>query len=127
MRIETLDHINIRTVHLDDLTRWYVEVLGMELGARPEFHIPGAWLYANGQAMVHLIEADPPPDPPGGSLGLEHGAFRATGFLEMKAALEERGETFKESRFEDLGIVQIHLRDPDGNHVHVDFDIAEAG
>lgn len=123
--IERLDHINVRTVNLEVLTAWYRDVLGLTLGARPEFYIPGAWLYAGEVAVVHLIEADPPPDP-GTSLGIEHGAFWATGFKAMTARLDEMGQAYKLSRFEDLGIVQIHLRDPDGNHVHVDFDMAEA-
>ena len=124
--IERLDHINIRTVNLDAMTAWYRDVLGLRLGVRPEFHIPGAWLYAGEVAVVHLIEADPPPDPPGGSLGLEHGAFWATGFAEMKARLDGAGQDYTQRSFDDLGIVQIHLRDPDGNHVHVDFDGSEA-
>jgi hypothetical protein len=76
-------------------------------------------------AVVHLIEADPPPDAPGGSLGPEHGAFFASGFAGFTARLEARAYPYKLSRFEDLGTLQIHLRDPDGNHIHVDFDMAE--
>ncbi len=39
--------------------------------------------------------------------------------------LEARGERYRLNPIEDFGIVQVNLWDPDGNHIHVDFDAAE--
>ena len=34
---------------------WYRDILGLRTGPRPDFPIPGAWLYAEDTAMVHLV------------------------------------------------------------------------
>ena len=51
-----LDHFNIRTRKLADTVRFYEDVLGLEKGARPNFAFPGAWMYSEGKAVVHLVE-----------------------------------------------------------------------
>ena len=125
--IERLDHINLRTGRLDEMVAWYRDVLGMEEGPRPDFGFPGAWLYANGQALVHLVGADPAPADTGEDLKLEHGAFRASGYAAFVDRLTARGERHRITPVEGAGVVQVNVWDPDGNHLHVDFDSAEAG
>lgn len=123
--IEALDHINIRTHRLGPMIDWYREVLGMEPGPRPDFGFPGAWLYANGRALVHLVEVEAEPAEPGDDLRLEHGAFAASGLERFLERLDARGERYRLVRIEDFGIVQVNVWDPDGNHLHVDFGTAE--
>lgn len=123
--IERLDHINIRTARLDAMIGWYREVLGMETGPRPGFGFPGAWLYANGQPLVHLVGVETEPTDPGTDLKLEHGAFRAKGFGAFVERLEARGERYRLTPIEDFGIVQVNVWDPDGNHLHIDFAAEE--
>ena len=120
-----LDHINVRTARLDDMTAWYTEVLGLTSGPRPDFAFPGAWLYAGDRALVHLVAVPVPPTDPGRDLKLEHGAFRATGYAAFKALLEGRGERIEIVKVPGFPIVQINIWDPDGNHLHIDFDAAE--
>ncbi|MDU8910799.1 VOC family protein [Aestuariicoccus sp. MJ-SS9] len=123
--IERLDHINIRTAKLDAMVDWYGEVLGMTPGPRPDFGIPGAWLYANGQPLVHLVEVPEEPSDPGTDLKLEHGAFSAKGFERFHAALEARGERMRILKVPGFPLVQVNIWDPDGNHLHIDFDADE--
>ena len=123
--IEGLDHINLRTGQLDAMVAWYGEVLGMHSGPRPDFGFPGAWVYAGDQALVHLVEALPPPTDPGKDLKLEHGAFRAAGLKAFLARLEARGEEYRLVRIPDFGILQVNVWDPDGNHLHIDFALSE--
>lgn len=123
--IERLDHINIRTARIDAMIAWYGEVLGMHPGPRPAFDIPGAWIYAGDQAAVHLVEVPVQPTDPGTDLKLEHGAFRATGLKEFLALLESRGERYELTRIPDFRIIQVNVWDPDGNHLHIDFDLGE--
>ena len=123
--IEGLDHINIRTARLDEMIAWYGAVLGMHPGPRPDFPFPGAWLYAGDRALVHLVGVEAEPTDPGQDLRLEHGAFRASGYRALKVLLEDRGERFRLSKVPGFPIVQVNLWDPDGNHLHVDFDEAE--
>jgi catechol 2,3-dioxygenase-like lactoylglutathione lyase family enzyme len=124
--IERLDHINLRTGRLDAMIAWYGEVLGMAPGPRPDFGFRGAWLYANDQPLVHLVEVAPAPADPGDDLTLEHGAFSAKGLKGFLAKLDARGENYKLATVADVGILQVNVWDPDGNHLHIDFDASEA-
>ncbi|WP_430736771.1 VOC family protein [Roseicyclus salinarum] len=81
MPLVAFDHINIRTLNLERMVAWYEDVLGLRSGPRPEFPVPGAWLYLAGTCVIHLIEADPPPTlhTEGESLRMEHmGSVRGT-------------------------------------------------
>lgn len=119
--IERLDHLNIRTAQLDAMIAWYSEFLGMTSGPRPPFPFPGAWMYANGFALVHMVGVDVEPASDPSDLKLEHGAFRATGFQEMIAKLEAAGERYTIDPVPGFPIVQINVWDPDGNHLHIDY------
>ena len=59
MGIAKLDHYAIRTAKLEETRRFYVEAIGLNEGRRPPFDFPGAWLYQDGVAMVHLVGVDP--------------------------------------------------------------------
>lgn len=59
MSLSSLDHCSIRTVKLDETRDFYVNILGMVDGDRPDFPFPGAWLYVDGVAVVLIIGVDP--------------------------------------------------------------------
>jgi len=119
--IERLDHINLRTARLDEMIDWYRRVLDMEPGKRPDFGFPGAWMYANGQALVHLVETDPEPGSDPADLKLEHGAFQARDIKAFIAKLDGLGERYERFKVPGFGVEQVNIWDPDGNHLHVDF------
>ena len=126
MQIQKLDHVNLRTAQLETMISWYNEVLGLRAGWRPDFPFPGAWLYAEDTAMIHLIGVDG--DPGVGSdspLRLEHFAMTATGADEFVARLEARGENYRRSEIAETHTAAFNLWDPDGKHIHVDFLMAE--
>jgi len=127
MPLIAFDHVNIRTVHLDDMVSWYENVLGLQAGSRPEFAVPGAWLYLGEACVLHLIEADPAPMVfvEGESLRMEHMAFRAEGMDRFISRLDALGIARKLYAFEALGLVLVFIRDPDGNRIHVDFPASE--
>ena len=60
MSVGVLDHFNIRTRKLADTVRFYEDVLGLEKGDRPNFAFPGAWMYSEGKAVVHLVDISRP-------------------------------------------------------------------
>ncbi len=119
--IERLDHVNLRTAQLDEMIAWYGAVLDMHPGPRPNFGFPGAWLYAEGHALVHLVQVETAPGNGDGDLTLEHAAFSAKGMAKFLAKLDDRGERYRVARIEDVGITQVNVWDPDGNHLHIDF------
>lgn len=127
MPLLAFDHVNIRTVNLENMVAWYGDVLGLRSGPRPDFPVPGAWLYLGDTCILHLIEADPPPmvHSDEESLRMEHLAFRAEGMDGFIARLENSGTAYKLFPFEALGMVLVFIRDPDGNRIHVDFPASE--
>ncbi len=126
MQIEKLDHVNVRTIQLDNMIKWYTSVLGMRIGDRPNFPFPGAWLYANDIVMVHLIGIEGPEGIGSEAfLKLEHFAFRASGLSEFETKLQEMNEDYRRVDLSAANTVQINIWDPDRNHIHVDFTANE--
>ena len=126
MRIERLDHVNIVTTRLSEMVTWYEEVLGLKLGARPDFPFPGAWLYAGDDAVVHLVGHEGTPNV--GSevkLKLEHFALSATGLSAFEEKLSSSQIKYRKTDVPGARMVQIHVADPDGNHIHIDFEEIE--
>ncbi len=119
MTLSALDHVTIRTARLAELTGFYSEVLGLAPGVRPGFRFPGAWLYCGERAALHLIEVSEPPQEP--DPRIEHFAFRAEGLADFLAGLRANGVAYQTAVVPDMEIRQVHIRDPDGNHVEIAF------
>ena len=119
-QLKKLDHVNIHTANVARMVSWYERILGMPAGDRPPFPFPGAWLYCGKDAVVHLVGVEKQPETQG-VLQLEHFAFTAVGLKEFLARLEREKVLYDGRRVQGGGGVQINVRDPDGNHIHVDF------
>ena len=119
MSLVWLDHVNLRTARLEEMRSFYSEILGLEDGQRPDFGFDGAWLYLGDKACVHLVPAKKTPaakDP-----GIEHFAFRSLGATEMIRKLQKSGIGFWILSRKKLGVLQINLYDPDGNHIELAY------
>jgi len=125
MTLVDLDHVNIRTANGAALVRFYQDVLGLEAGPRPPFSFDGTWLYCGSKAAIHLVEIDTPGAGFGIS-GIEHFAFTAKGLESFLDRLRAAEVAYELRTVPDWGIRQVHLRDPDGNHVEVAFAPDEA-
>ncbi len=119
MTLSSLDHVNIRTARLAELTSFYTEVLGLAPGVRPGFRFPGAWLYCGERAALHLVEVSEPPQEP--DPRIEHFAVRAEGLADFLACLRANGVAYHTAVVPDFETRQVHIRDPDGNHVEIAF------
>ena len=133
MAIARLDHYSIRTTDLESTRKFYTEVLGFEVGPRPNFPFPGVWLYNNGLAVVHVIGIDPN-DSSGlmdylggreqsgkGSGMVDHVAFYATDIATIRARIQATGAEFKERKVPALDLEQIFVEDPSGIVVELNF------
>ncbi|MFT7772726.1 VOC family protein [Roseateles sp.] len=126
--ISGLHHINLRAPAplLAALRDFYRDVLGLEVGPRPDFGSPGYWLYAGGHPIVHLSEQRPgevprgPVDPDAPST-YDHAAFAATDAAAMAVHLGRLGVRFHESRSAVTGQHQFFFSDPAGNGVEINF------
>ncbi|MDP6344995.1 MAG: VOC family protein [Alphaproteobacteria bacterium] len=120
MPLQGLDHYNVVTTDAAESARFYVEVLGMRIGDRPPFKFPGAWVYCGDQAVLHLIEREEIPE--SGTGRLDHVAFRATGYAEMKARLDAAGVDYFERVVPRNNVTQIFLQTPDGLKLELGFE-----
>ena len=118
MPLTHLDHVNIRTCNLKRLTRFYEEVIGLEVGTRPPFKFPGAWLYIGEYPVVHLVEVE---EPETQGFQIEHFAFRAEGLPEFIANIKSRELEHRAVTVPGVEVKQVFIRDPDGNRIEVQF------
>lgn len=125
MGLSRLDHVNVNTSQLPRLIAFYSEVLGLAPGPRPNFSFGGAWMYCCGVPAVHLVERAAL-EPITGDLRLQHFAFAARDLAGFIARLDALGVQYRVGIVDDFEICQINLQDPDGNHLHIDFPLAEA-
>lgn len=114
-----LDHVNIRTGQLAALARFYEQIVGLKLGDRPAFGVPGAWLYLDGQAVVHLVamnrdlnQIDP---------RIEHFAFRCRGLQTFLEQCRRHDIPYYVAIVPGLEIRQVNVFDPDRNKVEMQF------
>ncbi len=121
-----IDHINVCTANLAALEEFYRDVLEMRAGPRPNFSFNGAWMYCGDKPCIHLVERLDLRPPESGDLQLQHFAFRAANLEQFLERLRERGVPYRVGIVEDFETCQINVFDPDGNHIHVDFPLAEA-
>jgi len=124
MTVSYLDHVNIRTARLAEMTSFYATVLGLKPGERPRFQFDGAWLYApDGRAAVHLVGVAKAPA--AGEPRIEHFAFRAQGLADFLAHLRSLDVAYRISIVPGLELRQVNIFDPDGNHIEVAFGARE--
>jgi catechol 2,3-dioxygenase-like lactoylglutathione lyase family enzyme len=124
MAVLALDHVNLRTTRVEAMRAFYCDVLGLVAGSRPAFSFGGAWLYCGERAVVHLVEVPQAPERTG-NLHLEHFAFTARGYTEFLSTLERLAIPYRLSTPAGGGMRQVNIQDPDGNHIHLDFQLTE--
>jgi catechol 2,3-dioxygenase-like lactoylglutathione lyase family enzyme len=117
-----MDHFTVLTADLDRTVVFYRELLGLETGPRPAFPFPGAWLYRDGVALLHVIEKASIPNEPG---VLDHIAFRGVGLAALIERLQARHLAYDLRRLPDelpgAGVWQLFFHDPNGARIEVDF------
>ncbi|MDQ3189247.1 MAG: VOC family protein [Pseudomonadota bacterium] len=122
--IHAMNHFTVLTDDLDKTLDFYVDLLGLTPGARPELGFPGAWLYADGQAVLHIIGGRELPAQRAGVL--DHMAFSASNLPGIKAKLDARAIAYDLRRQRGSNTWQLFCLDPSGAKVELDFDAAES-
>ena len=126
--VGTLDHFNIRTRNLADTVRFYEDILGLEKGPRPNFAFPGAWMYSEGKAVVHLVDISKTEEKQKPDSGVvHHVAFASTGFDGMKTRLQSKGMAFDSRQVPGGDLWQIFVNDPNGVMIELNYEAAKEG
>lgn len=103
---------------------FYVDLLGLAVGHRPDLGFPGAWLYAGGpQAVLHMYFDRPVPAQRAGVI--DHMAFTARDLRAVKARFDAAGVKYDLRQQVGAGTWQLFCYDPNGAKVELDFDPAE--
>jgi catechol 2,3-dioxygenase-like lactoylglutathione lyase family enzyme len=123
MALVGMNHFTVLTADLDRCRAFYVGLLGLVEGPRPDLGFPGAWLYIGAEPVLHVIAGRPLPSDPRGVL--DHMAFTALDLSGTAARLSAAGIGFDLRRQNDSGTWQLFCFDPDGARVELDFDASE--
>lgn len=121
MRINRIDHFNIRTRDLDRLCEFYTQVLALEIGDRPPFDSPGVWLYAGGHPILHVGVAEDRGGDVDDTLPLDHIALETEGLVDAVARLDKAGIEYRMVDVPGREMKQIFVRDPDGVALELNF------
>ena len=119
-----MNHFTVIAEDADKTLDFYVGLLGLTVGHRPDLGFPGAWLYAGGpHAILHVYFDRPVPAQRAGVI--DHMAFSATGLKAVRARFDERGVKYDLRRQAGAGTWQLFSVDPNGAKVELDFDASE--
>jgi catechol 2,3-dioxygenase-like lactoylglutathione lyase family enzyme len=114
-----MNHFTVLTDDVPRTVRFYAEFLGLTEGPRPPLGFPGAWLYAEGQAVLHVVGGRPKDELHAGVI--DHIAFSATGLAATLAGLDARGIERVCRQQKGSGVWQVFFHDPNGAKVELDF------
>jgi catechol 2,3-dioxygenase-like lactoylglutathione lyase family enzyme len=132
MTVRALEHVTIRCAQRQRTRDFYVELMGLTEGARPDFPFRGHWLYLGGVPVIHLVEAADSGgawgrdvadvyDAAAGTGAFDHVAFQGDDFDAMRALLQEAGLTFRERVVPGGALKQLFVPDPEGVLVEINF------
>ncbi|MDO8941899.1 MAG: hypothetical protein Q7U75_01880, partial [Desulfobacterales bacterium] len=110
-----MDHFTLLTDRLAETLKFY-ERFGLASGPRPNFRVGGAWLYAGGHPVLHVIEVDVLPESPLGVL--DHMAFWGADVVATLHSLRTAGIHYRLTRLPSPWTSwQLFFVDPNGAKV----------
>lgn len=131
MLTNTLFHVAIKTRDLEITRRFYVDVLGMTLDARPAIGFPGIWLrnsLPGGYALFHIYAGDAALEADGsfasGTGVIDHVSLTAQGYQEFRERFHQYRLRWRENVVPDAGLWQLFVYDPSGVLLELTFSAA---
>ncbi len=118
-----MDHFTIIARDLTETRDFYCEHLDLTVGYRPDLGFPGEWLYANGNAVLHIIGGRESPQDPTGVL--DHMAFSGKNINKILKKLKSNKIDFNVKQQPETNIWQLFFQDPNGAKVELDFPASE--
>jgi len=124
MAILGFNHYNLRAERLmmEQLKVFYRDVVGLQIGERPQLTSFGYWLYAGNKDVLHLSEAKSEEKRKENvATTFDHVAFTATDYDATIARLEKLTIKYRVREINDAGQKQIFFSDPAGNGIELNF------
>lgn len=124
MPVLGFNHYNLRCDRdiMEQLKAFYRDVVGLQVGHRPQLTSFGYWLYAGQKDVLHLSEAKPEENRQANvATTFDHVAFTATDYEGTLARLEKLGVKYRLREISDAGQRQIFFSDPAGNGIELNF------
>jgi catechol 2,3-dioxygenase-like lactoylglutathione lyase family enzyme len=132
MPLLKLEHYLVLSDDIDRTRDFYRDVLGMREGFRPKLDFAGYWLYVGDTASIHIGDwasysvwtqsVGIPISTRAESTGaVDHIAFNASGFDEIRARLKSHGIEPSENVLDEIGLRQLFFYDPNGVPIELNF------
>ena len=128
MAITGLNHFNIMGSRslIDEVRDFYVDVIGLSEGWRPDFDFEGHWLYAGDAPILHLMVSEEGALTDDSGLSsttghLDHIALTAADLTAVESRLIEFGQVYKKKVIPGFNVTQLFLHDPIGLGVELNF------
>ena len=127
--IASFNHMSREVSDVEKSANFYVNILGFQPIPRPDFDVPGEWLWGHG-LNFHIVKTSNPEARQAlrtrrikyfhdNLPSVDHIAFIAKDIGMVKKFLEEDDVYFREFIYEKTGIHQLFFFDPDGNAIEV--------
>jgi catechol 2,3-dioxygenase-like lactoylglutathione lyase family enzyme len=123
MKIAGMNHFTVLSHDVDLAISFYQKVLGLESGYRPNLSSPGAWLYIEEKAILHIIGVNSKDKLQKGVI--DHIAFTGAGLSKFINHLNDLKVPHEYCQQIDSNIWQVFFYDPSGAKVEVNFDPSE--
>ena len=144
MSLKTFEHVLIFTENLKESHDFYVNMIGLKTGWRPDFPFPGYWIYLNESACIHLAlmesirnpeESTEGADKPSdyvleglkgfakGAGRIAHVAFNADNIDEFLDRFDKAGLPARRAKVPNAPLQQIFLEDPNGVQIELNFPL----
>jgi len=138
MALKTFEHVLILADDVDKTKDFYVDILGLNIGYRPDFPFKGYWLYLDENpkaACIHLAMRKQDTgqdyyigkkdDVKSGSGAIDHVAFNADDIESMKEKLEKISIEYTHRKVPGFPLEQLFIMDPDGVKVELNYATSE--
>jgi len=134
MPLNLMEHYLVLTDDIDHTRDFYINVLGMEEGFRPELGFPGYWLYLESTPVIHIAEWETYTDH-SNKLGIpvttraestgafDHIAFNGTDSDSMETTLASEKIPYERNDVPHAGLVQFFLNDPNDVKIELNFTV----
>jgi catechol 2,3-dioxygenase-like lactoylglutathione lyase family enzyme len=134
MPLNLMEHYLVLTDDIEQTRDFYMEVLGLEDGFRPELGFPGYWLYLKATPALHIAEWETYTDHSNklgipvttraeGTGAFDHIAFNGSDPDAMLSVLDAQSIPYERNDVPHAKLVQVFLNDPNGVKIELNFAV----